>query len=262
MADVSGTTYSFYVNISSHSLQPPISRNASPTFSNSPPPEYLNEADLLEFPLIRATNLYTDEGYEHQSDTTDDEESSSFGQSIRADDNDLAPQLKCTICQKRQKLEQTVALRCKCVYCKGCLERRFTRAIEAEYMFPATCCDAVIDLALVHQVLSPDILRGYETKKIEFESIDRTYCANRDCFAFIAQETTEGDKAVCANSTCHTTTCVKCKGEWHKGDCPVDEALQLVLVEAEKKGWKRCAKCGVLIEHIDGCAHITLVNPC
>ncbi|KAB8304829.1 hypothetical protein EYC80_004168 [Monilinia laxa] len=294
---------------------PPISRNASSILSNSPPPEYLNEADLFEFPLIRATNLYTDEGYEHQSDMTNDEESpgpsrfsanlnevaelrpryffhrndhsdpsfgstyigeggvqvdtndvveespnlptsstsrnqigneeSSFGQRIRVYNDSLAPQLKCTICQKRKKLGQTVTLSCGCDYCKVCLERRFTRAIEAEYMFPAACCDENIDLALVRQVLSQDILRSYETKTIEFETTDRTYCANRDCFAFISKETIEGDKAVCSNPTCHTMTCVKCKGEWHKGDCSVDEALQLVLVEAEKKGWKRCTKCAV-----------------
>ncbi|RAL67891.1 hypothetical protein DID88_008616 [Monilinia fructigena] len=53
-----------------------MAHESSPILSNSPPTEYLNEADLFEFPLIRATNLYTDEGYAHQSDMTNDEGSS------------------------------------------------------------------------------------------------------------------------------------------------------------------------------------------
>ncbi|KAF7871605.1 hypothetical protein EAF04_003712 [Stromatinia cepivora] len=165
-------------------------------------------------------------------------------------------QLQCTICHEQQDYKQTALLMCGCAYCSSCIKIRFTRATEAEYMFPAECCDQTIDLSSIRSFLTADILRDYEAKAIEYGSTDRTYCANRDCLTFIVKESIQGSKAFCTNSPCDTVTCVKCKGKWHEGYCPADEALQLVLAEAEKYSWKRCAKCGTLIEHTEGCAHM------
>ncbi|KAI9648544.1 E3 ubiquitin-protein ligase arih2 [Ciborinia camelliae] len=343
-------------------MESPLSGSASPILSNSPPPEYLSEADLLEFPLLRATNLHSDEGYELQTRATDIEESldlsklygslneeeairrgyffdrdnysspspglsgtkqekfqmgatdvekspgrsslsdtyvdngklipipeivkyghSSPSRSLdgaeeeedldddhlqigddqkqsffsRCSNNDSPPlEIKCTICQESHSHQRVVNLSCGCMYCSVCLQRRFIRAIEAEYMFPAKCCDYAIDVTLVRHFLTLDILRDYEAKAIEYGATERVYCANRICSEFIAKENIQGDKAFCTNSPCDTVTCVKCKGEWHERDCPVDEALQLVLAEAKKHAWKRCEKCGTLIEHADGCAHM------
>ncbi|KAJ8066632.1 hypothetical protein OCU04_005680 [Sclerotinia nivalis] len=165
-------------------------------------------------------------------------------------------QFQCTICHEQRDVQQTAVLMCGCVYCSSCIKIRFTLAIEAEYMFPAECCEQTMDLSYIRHFLSADILRNYEVKAIEYGSTDRTYCANTDCLAFIVKESIQGNKAFCTNSPCDTVTCVKCKGKWHEGDCPADEALQLVLAEAEKFSWKRCAECGTLIEHKEGCAHM------
>lgn len=166
-------------------------------------------------------------------------------------------QLKCTICHEKQDSQQMIAVSCGCVYCRSCLKRRITRAIEAEYMSPARCCNLTIDLPVIRTLLSPDVLRDYEAKTIEYSSTDRTYCANRTCSAFVGKDNIQGDKAVCTMPQCHTATCTKCKGEWHEGDCPVDENLQLLLAEAKKQDWKKCTKCGTLIEFVDGCNHMT-----
>ncbi|EDO03361.1 hypothetical protein SS1G_05842 [Sclerotinia sclerotiorum 1980 UF-70] len=95
-----------------------------------------------------------------------------------------------------------------------------------------------------------------DVKAKEYGSTDRTYCANTDCLAFITKKSIQGNKAFCTKSPCDTVSCVKCKGKWHEGDCPADEALEMVLAEAKKHSWKRCAKCGALIEHTEGCAQM------
>lgn len=106
--------------------------------------------------------------------------------------------------------------------------------------------------ALLHS-LSPDIIRDYEAKKIEYGTLDRTYCANKVCSVFIVKEYIRGHKAFCVKSPCNTITCTECKSEWHDGACPRDQNQELLLAKAQSQGWKRCAKCGALIEHVDGC---------
>ncbi|KAF5868614.1 putative ibr finger domain protein [Botrytis fragariae] len=164
-------------------------------------------------------------------------------------------QLKCIVCGEFQDFQQMATFPCDCVYCSTCLQRRFTRAIEAEFMFPVKCCWD-FNLTPFHHLLPPDIIRDYEAKKIEYETVDRTYCANKVCSAFIMKENIKGHKAFCAKSPCNTITCTKCKSGWHDGECPRDQDQELVLAEAQRQGWKRCAKCGNLIEYVDGCCQI------
>ncbi|TGO38737.1 hypothetical protein BHYA_0068g00170 [Botrytis hyacinthi] len=171
----------------------------------------------------------------------------------QADSNKNPAQLKCTICEEFQDFQQMATFPCDCTWCSTCLLRCFTRAIESEFMFPVKCCEDTINLTPFYHLLSPDIIRDYEAKKIEYKTLDRTYCANKVCSAFIIEEHIKGHKAFCTKSPCNTITCTKCKSEWHDGACPRDQNQELVLAEARRQGWKRCAKCGTLVEHADGC---------
>lgn len=166
-------------------------------------------------------------------------------------------QFQCTICcEEQQDAQKAAILLCGCVYCSSCIKARFTLAIRAEYLFPAECCGQAMDLSYIYDLLPANILRIYKVKAKEYGSTDRTYCANTDCLAFITKKSIQGNKAFCTKSPCDTVSCVKCKGKWHEGDCPADEALEMVLAEAKKHSWKRCAKCGALIEHTEGCAQM------
>ncbi|TGO18533.1 hypothetical protein BTUL_0009g00520 [Botrytis tulipae] len=169
------------------------------------------------------------------------------------DGNKNPAQRKCTVCEEFQDFQQMATFPCDCAWCSTCLQRRFTCAIESAFMFPVECCGDAITLTPFSHLLSPDIMRDYEAKKIEYETLDRTYCANKVCSAFILKEYIIEHKAFCAKSPCKTITCTKCKSEWHDGECPRDQNQELVLAEAQRRGWKRCAKCGTLIAHAHGC---------
>ncbi|KAF7934361.1 hypothetical protein EAE99_002813 [Botrytis elliptica] len=180
-------------------------------------------------------------------------QATSLRENRQTSSNKNPAQLKCTACEEFQDFQQMARLPCKCVYCSTCLQRRFACAIKAELMFPVTCCWDTLNVTPYYNLLSPDLIRDYEAKKIEYETVDRTYCANKVCSDFIVKENIRGHKAFCAKSPCNTITCTKCKSEWHDGECPRDQNQELVLAEAQRQGWKRCAKCGSLIEFVDGC---------
>ncbi|KAM0140739.1 hypothetical protein ACHAP3_002417 [Botrytis cinerea] len=171
----------------------------------------------------------------------------------QTDSNEDPSQVQCSLCQESQDIQLNFAFPCGCVYCSTCLRGRFTRAIEDESMFPVSCCLDVDDLTLAYHLLSPEIIRDYEDKKIEYESEDRMYCSNKFCSAFIAQERIKGHQAFCKKSACGMVTCTKCKSEWHDGECSRDYDKELVLAEAQRQGWKQCGNCGTLIEYAAGC---------
>ncbi|KAF7910828.1 uncharacterized protein EAF01_002337 [Botrytis porri] len=156
--------------------------------------------------------------------------------SNKQEDSKNPAQLECIVCGESQDFQQMAKFPCDCVYCSACLQSRVTRATETESMFPVKCCRNNINLTPLYHLLSADIIRDYEVKKIEYETVDRTYCANKVCSAFIVKGNTKGHQAFCSKSPCNTITCIQCKSEWHDGECPRDQNQELVLAEAQKRG--------------------------
>ncbi|KAF7961061.1 hypothetical protein EAE96_000728 [Botrytis aclada] len=181
---------------------------------------------------VSSTNILSCASYLHTLQ-------SSFHQLVNLSNN---RQLQCTVCRDFRGWQQMVRFTCLCVLCSTCLQRRFTRALKAEFMFPAKCCWNIIDITDVWRLLPPDIIRRYGAKKTEYETANRTYCANKLCSAFIVKECIKRRQAFCTNLPCNTITCTECKSKWHDGECPRDQDQELVLAEAEKRGWKRCAR--------------------
>ena len=96
----------------------------------------------------------------------------------------------------------------------------------------------------------------YAEKRVEYntEASKRVYC--HKCEVFISESRDES-RAVCQK--CGERTCVKCKRKAHGNDpCPTDKELEKTLKLIKEKGWKKCPKCGRVIERVKGtCTHIT-----
>ncbi|KAF5249688.1 hypothetical protein FANTH_4996 [Fusarium anthophilum] len=106
--------------------------------------------------------------------------------------------------------------------------------------------------------------KQYREKWAEHTTMNRTYCSNSQCLKFIPPNNTSddgtpcyGDEAGC--SACNEITCIKCKNKGHTGDCEQQVGPAQALILAETKGWKRCLRCGHLIELTDGCSHMICV---
>jgi len=108
----------------------------------------------------------------------------------------------------------------------------------------------------VGDTLSTEILQGYNKKKIEFDTENRTYCSNPSSSAFLVARLGESLQVRCP--ACRTATCSICKGATHEGPCPVDRIEEEILTIAALDDWKKRPRCGLLIDRVYGCNGVTV----
>ncbi|PBP18079.1 hypothetical protein BUE80_DR010964 [Diplocarpon rosae] len=169
-----------------------------------------------------------------------------------------APKRPCTACQETLLSFELARVPCRHEYCGRCLRDLFSASMTDDTLFPPRCCrEPITPVGHVRTYLSAHIVQRYEAKKIEFDTPNRTYCSNPLCSSFIRAEHIVGDHA--SGQLCRTVTCPICKVTAHRGDCPEDTALQLVLEVAQDNQWQRCWSCRRLVELDTGCNHITFV---
>ncbi|KAG8531967.1 uncharacterized protein KY384_003603 [Bacidia gigantensis] len=126
-------------------------------------------------------------------------------------------------------------------YCYICLSTLFQLSTTDESLYPPQCCQQPIPLDTVRAYLTDEILRTYESKSIEYETMDKTYCSQTECGTFIPPASITCNTAKCP--TCNLFTCVVCKKDDHLGNCPDDAAIQEVLDMAKDQKWQRCPNC-------------------
>ena len=163
---------------------------------------------------------------------------------------------ECMSCADKLPKSQMILAPCSHAYCRTCLERFADLTMQREAMFPLHCCHKTIPVTLSNN-FSEELVKRYEAKQVEFgtPAKRRIWCSNQRCSAFIPLPLIRLGTAHCA--VCKTDTCTKCKGNWHTEDCPEDPLSQEVLDIGEKAGWKKCPKCGHLIEKPGGCDHMS-----
>jgi hypothetical protein len=161
----------------------------------------------------------------------------------------------CTACLENTRSYDAAQVPCDHQYCRTCLQDLFRASIMDDSLFPPKCCRQMIPADSVRTHLTRDLVRQYENKKIEYETPDRTYCFAPFCSTFIRVKNIAKERATCP--ACHRVTCTMCKAKAHRGDCPADTGLQLVLTTANENGWQRCYRCRRVVELDIGCNHIT-----
>ncbi|CEI41448.1 hypothetical protein FVEN_g12727 [Fusarium venenatum] len=164
---------------------------------------------------------------------------------------------ECLACGEDFPRSTMLSAPCTHLFCKPCAGRLVSVAMNSESFFPARCCENTISVTLRNH-FSKEVVAQYEAKRIEFEipRLERVYCSSPPCAAFIPPAQIISGVAHCTH--CLTNTCVACKKKAHNGFCRKlgEEDLQSVLQLAESTGWKRCGKCGHLIEKSAGCNHM------
>ena len=109
----------------------------------------------------------------------------------------------------------------------------------------------------VEHLLREDLIPFVKARQIEMSvpTMNRTYCVT--CSAFIPQDHIHETKATCHG--CSSSTCTECKEKAHIGDCQnkLEQDTKDLEALAEQKGWKKCSKCLMFVEHHFGCNHMT-----
>lgn len=170
---------------------------------------------------------------------------------------------QCVICWESIKgLPEDRFLRLFCgeAYCADCINTAFEFSLRFESNFPLRCaCKNIITLEDVLHVVATDLIDRYDQVVPEWTSPHRTYCAH--CFQYLDSVIFREDARYASCTTCNKSTCRDCKSskDKHSGNgdtCPKDSERQQVLNLAASLNWKKCGKCGILIEKSQGCNYI------
>lgn len=130
----------------------------------------------------------------------------------------------------------------------------FEMAIKDESAYPPKCCGSRILLKAVRRKLPTAILRQFQQRQVEMSTKDKTYC--HACLTFVAPQSVHNERAICQQ--CRSSTCTRCKEEWHFGRCT--QGLDPTFVAyVRSHDLKRCPNCGRLIARDGGCKHIKYV---
>ena len=168
-----------------------------------------------------------------------------------------APTKLCNICCNEFPANNFATLPCSDEYCHECLRNLCKTALQNEASFPPRCCNREIPLDTIRHHLSAEMYNDLQDKKLEYGTSNRTYCHDPSCNAFIPRDCNRPNNlGKCPK--CGSMTCLKCKGEQHLfGSCQRNEGDLKALRFAEEKGWKRCYRCGMVLERDMGCIHMS-----
>ncbi|KAG7416518.1 hypothetical protein LZL87_006107 [Fusarium oxysporum] len=168
---------------------------------------------------------------------------------------------ECICCGEMFPIMTVQQVPCEHDYCCPCLIRSFELSLTYPWHFPPSCCDEEIPLRVIEQHLPENVVQRYREKLVEHKTRDRTYCSNRQCLKFIPPKNISDSGEPCYKDeeqcpACNEITCTKCKNKAHTGACEQQAERDQALALAESEGWKRCARCGHLIERNGGCTHL------
>jgi len=122
-------------------------------------------------------------------------------------------------------------------YCNNCVRQIFLAATRDEELYPPRCCKNVFPPGMALRLLNYRELAAFCSKGVEFSCPDRTYCADSRCSTFIPPWEIDAQRARCPR--CSQVTHTPCKALWGTHhECPLDEALQLVLNLGEAESWR------------------------
>ncbi|RDA88377.1 hypothetical protein CP532_5557, partial [Ophiocordyceps camponoti-leonardi (nom. inval.)] len=214
--------------------------------ASTPPTDDKEEELTREFPTL--CNVYAEENEEGEA-------KSSSRAASRASKETVQPFVTCICCGDAGVSCDMVRSPCGHEYCRDCLAKLFEASIEDESLFPPRCCKQPFEIEEAQIFLPDELVCRFKTKKVEFESSDRTYCWKATCSSFIPIQSIRDGVAHC--SGCCSTTCAICKQESHKGDCPQDPVNKEFYKVATDNKWQRCKRCKRYIELNIGCNHIT-----
>lgn len=161
---------------------------------------------------------------------------------------------ECVACLGMEFGFDTIQVPCAHHYCVKCIIRVFENSLTNDSLFPPTCCRETIALSSVKALLGPSLVRQFEEKETELRDPSRTYCADRNCSAYISPVSVEKYVGNCRY--CKKQTCIRCKKFAHPANCAKDPETEKVLETAKEKRWQRCYKCYTMVELESGCYHI------
>lgn len=118
----------------------------------------------------------------------------------------LAPGSTCSVCHEGFRCAATVKVRYEHRYCIKCAKDLFVQATHDETLWPPRCCKTPIDVDLVRRHMTGEELKAYDLACVEFATINRTYCSNRQCGSFLPPALISTRTKIATCNICGTCT--------------------------------------------------------
>eukprot|EP00439_Symbiodinium_sp_Y106_P031834 s4426_g3.t2 len=164
---------------------------------------------------------------------------------------------------KQSKVKQMWTIKsCKMNGALG--QQLFTKAVGDMTLWPVRCCRQNIDIGLAQRVLHGHELHVFVERMKEAVAVKKMYCVNPYCSHFLDLDNLPEDHDSYPCPRCATLLCLACRGAAHRGmSCSeakesrgTTEADMQLQELAERKGWRKCGKCGVMVQLASGCNHM------
>lgn len=171
----------------------------------------------------------------------------------RQDASAHTPRPICVICsESAYTADRLVQFPCGCFHCDICINYQLDFALSKPNPPKIRCCTKKpLTLAVMKLLLYPWNLHAYDTKLLEGDTKDKTYCTGPSCSRFTNPQSMHNNEAICQK--CNHRTCAKCKLSWHWGSCSPEADVQNVFASMEGESWAKRPRCGEAIEWMGGC---------
>ncbi|KAI1460257.1 hypothetical protein F4805DRAFT_478791 [Annulohypoxylon moriforme] len=170
----------------------------------------------------------------------------------------------CDVCKEEFLPNFVTRLACSHFHCQVCLRENAHNAYLTKPFAPARCCMVIPnDVFMTLGVFSTREMSVYSNMAEEYTTPGvKLYCHDRDCNAFIPRSEYTQRTAKCQR--CHKNTCKTCAQKSHFGVCDpahlnVPASNDPLFKLAADQGWRQCPNCLTLVEHEDGCTHMTCI---
>ncbi|BAT98240.1 hypothetical protein LR48_Vigan11g004000 [Vigna angularis] len=178
----------------------------------------------------------------------------------------------CGICMDAKPGKEMFRNRnCSHLYCDYCIGGHVAAKIQENISMvkcPEPKCKAVIEPDNCRSIIPKEVFDRWENSLCENVVLgsQKFYCPFKDCSAMMICEAGEVvTSSECPH--CNRLFCAQCKVSWHAGiNCEEfqmskrekgENGDSLVIELAKTKRWRRCSKCKIYVERIDGCTRIS-----
>ncbi|KAM5538216.1 hypothetical protein V8D89_008103 [Ganoderma adspersum] len=167
-----------------------------------------------------------------------------------------SPSVPCAVCMA-DIAGEVIRAPCGHTWDVPCLSELFQRATKDDSLFPPVCCGTPLPLALVREHLGIELISLFLEKEREHKTRRRVYCAVPSCSVFLGPAADAPSRLFC-HECGGRTTCAHCAGPAHSRSlrCTSPDDAELAAF-AEREGWRRCRRCGHMVELAVGCNHMT-----
>ncbi|OIT28843.1 putative e3 ubiquitin-protein ligase ari9, partial [Nicotiana attenuata] len=180
----------------------------------------------------------------------------------------------CMICMVNKPINEMFgnSSYCSHSFCVLCISKYVASKIQENtnvIKCPDFSCNGIIKPQFWREIVSKEVFDRWENSLCESLILgsQKFYCPYKDCAAMLVDSGSE-NVTECECPNCRRLFCAQCSVSWHVGlECKEfqrlgredkGKELDVMLTEfAKNKKWRKCPKCKIYVEKLDGCLHIT-----